>query len=626
MRFRTTAALLALSLFTPLTHAGATIASLAPRDTVAILSCDNAGEALAAFKRSSLHSLWSDKQVRAYLHNMLGAQADELLKPWEDAGIALDEIQPPTAAVGLAFFLAKPDAFPPNDPRLADEETAPQLLLLADYEGAPDGAAASVEEAIEKLLKKTVDEQIAVTDLLDYGDHEITRLTFKHDDPEQPDVHPAEDGDDQDMPWDTEDDASEDFPAVLLITRVNDVFLASSHLDTLHDAIDRLEGKDLGESADDNPDYIAALDMLGRRADQHAYAVLHTKPLFDAMREGFADGMLAANPAAQMTEDPMMFSVLGLDQLQALSASVRFDTPDAAAQYTFAARVPNKTGLMSLLNADPAPFTPPAFIPADAASLYSVRFNFAQVVPTIRAVLNNLPQEQRDEAGPFIEDFLNTVGAITSSLASELHVASRITQPYSATSQSSLIAVAVKDPQTITQTIAGVAQGLFGFAPREYLGHQLWEAQGPIGGGFAFSIGAGWLFAGATTSVEDALRESANPDRPRLADDPAFRDATRAIAAPAIGHSWTRLKPTLHYAAWTSENFDKLLEEQVRAYGLDPEQEKEYLEMMREHTPHTARTPVPADAILQHVGDMVGNMRATPEGFVGQGLFLRAPR
>ncbi len=627
MRSRTPAALLALTLLSPLTHAGPTIASLAPPDSLAVIACDNTSEAVAAFKRSSLHSLWNDKQVRSYFHTILGASADDLLQPWEESGISLDEIQPPKAAVGLAFFLARSDAFPPNDPRLQDEEPAPQLLLLADYEGAEEDAIASVEEAIEKLIKQAVDGDRAVSDLLDYGEHEITRITFKGDEEEPaPEPQPAEDGDDQDVFWDDEPEADEDIPSVILITRVNDVFLASSHLDALHDAIDRIEGKDLGDAADDNPDYIAALDMLGQRADQHAYAVLNMQPIFKAMQDGLAAARLAANPAAQITDDPMMFSVFGLDQLRSVAGAIRFDTPDAAAQYTFAARVPNKTGLISLLNAEPGPFSPPPFIPADAASLTSGRINFAQVVPTIRAVMNNLPEEQRAEAGPFIEEFLNTVGTITSSLAPELHVASRISQPYSADSQSSLIAIAVKDPQTLTSSIATVAQGLFGFAPREYLGHQIWEMQGPFGGGFAFALGGAWFFAGPPASVEDALRESSNPDRPKLADDPTFIDATRAISGPAIGHSWTRLRPTLLYSAWSAENFDKIMQEQIRSLELDPEEEKEYLDMMREHMPESARTPVPADAILRHLGDMVGNLRATPEGFVGQGLFLRAPR
>ena len=347
MRFRTAAALLSLSLLTPLAPAGPTIPSLAPRDTLAVRGCDNAGEAAAAFKRSPLHALWNDKQVRDYVRALLGEQAGQLLEPWEQAGVSLDEIQPPKAAFGFAFFLAKPDAFPPNDPRLNDDEPAPQLLILADYEGAEEGAAASLEEAIDKLLKKAVDDQLALTDLLDYGAHEITRLTFKHDEPEEPAVPHAEEGDDQDMPWLDEDDDESSLPGVLLIARVDDVFLAASHLDTLHDAIDRLEGKDLGESADDNPDYIAALDMLGQRADQHAYAVLNMQPIFKALQDGVAAARLAANPAAQLTDDPMMFSVLGLDQLRSIAGAVRFDTPEAAAQYTVAARVPTITVVSS---------------------------------------------------------------------------------------------------------------------------------------------------------------------------------------------------------------------------------------------------------------------------------------
>lgn len=617
MRFRLSSAVLAMLCVNPLLEAGSTIANLAPRDSFAILSCDNAGEALGALKRSSLADLWNDKQVRAYVRSLTAERFDEMLKPWETIGISVDDLKAPSAAVGAAFFLAPDDALPAGQEPTDDGNRA-QLLLFADYTGAPEGAAATIEDAIERLIKNAVTDETAQSDLLEYGEHEITRLTFKKETPVAPEPAPGEEGDDQDVfLMDAGDDAMSG-PSVLLIARIGDGFLASSHLDTLHDAIDRLEGKDLGESADDHPEFLATLDMLGARAEQHAYGVVYIAPLLDMVREA-----VEGDPYSPIGALDMPLALLGVDKARSAAISMQFDAPDAAARNTIALRVPEKSGLMALLNTPPGPFSPPAFVSPDVASVYSVRLDFASLVPTLRAAIAGMPEELREEAGPMIEEMLTTVGTVTSALTPELHVVSRILQPYSATSQSTLIAMGVNDPQPVVQTLSGLAQGFFGFTPRDYLGHQLWESQMPMGGGMAFSIGAGWLFAGSTSAVEDALREASNPDRPKLADDAAFRDATRPISGPAIMHSWTRLRPTLQYSAWTAENMDKILEEQVRGFGLDPEEEKEYLEMMRESMPQTARVPVPVDAILRHLGDTVGDLRATPEGFVGHGMLLR---
>lgn len=622
MRIRLAPAVLALSLLTPIALAGPNIASLAPRDAFALLSCDNAQETVAALKRSSLADLWNDKQVRAYVRSISQGAFDDLLKPWEDLGIDVDSLRPPSAAAGIAFFMAPNDALPPDQP---DDDDGPdvQLLLIADYAGAPEGAAATLEDAIDRLVKDAVSSERAVSDLLDYGDHDITRITFKREaEPEpEPMVEPGEEGDDQDF-FPMDDEADEPWsPSVLLIARVGDAFLASSHLDALHDAIDRAEGKDVGESAEDNPEFIASLDMLGARADQHAFAVVFVSPLLDMLKEAAAD-----DPYSPMGALDVPLALLGVDKVRSAAMSMRLDTPEGAAQSVVAFRVPEKTGLLALLNAEPGPFAPPAFVSPDVASVYSMRLDFASLVPTLRNTIRNLPEELRAEAEPFAEQMLTTVGAITGGLASELHMVSRISQPYSATSQSTLVALAVKDPEPVIQTLSGIAQGFLGFTPRDYLGHQIWESELPMGGGMSFSVGAGWLFVGSTAAVEDALRESSNPNRPKLADDAAFQAATRAVAAPAIMHSWTRLRPTLEFAAWTAANYDKILIEQVRGFGLDPEEEKEYIEMMRESMPADAQTPVPVDAILQHLGDTIGDLRATPEGFVGQGILLRPAR
>ncbi len=620
MRLRLTAALLAFTSIAHLVNAGPTIASLAPRHAFAIISCDNAAETIGALKRSSLTDLWNDKQIRAYLRSLAGDSVAELLEPWEDIGVSPDDLQPPSAAFGAALFLSPEDALPAGAEH-ADEGDQPQALLFADYSGAPDGAAATIDDAIERLVKKAVSDETAAADLLEYDGHEITRLTFKRDAPKEPEPFPGEEGDDQDVFPTKRDADGPSVPSVLLITRVGDVFFASSHLDTLHDAIDRLAGKDLGEAADDHPEFLAALDMLGNRADQHAYAVFHVAPLFDMLRDA-----ITGDPYSPLASLELPLALSGIDKVKSVAGAVRFDSPDAAAQYTAVVRAPEKSGLIALLNAAPAPFSPPSFVSPDAANVYSIRLDFANLVPTLRTAFSNLPDDMREEAAPFLEEMLNTVGAVTGSLASEAHIITRIAQPYSATSRSMLFAVAVKDPQPIIQTLSALAQGFLGFTPRDYLGHQLWESEMPIGGGMAFSVGAGWLFSGTTAAVEDALREASNPDRPKLADDEAFRASTRAISGPAVMHSWSRLRPTLQYSAWSAENFDKILEEQVRAFGLDPDQEREYLEMMRESAPPSARVPVPAEAILRHMGDIVGDLRATPEGFVSRGLFLRSPR
>jgi hypothetical protein len=294
----------------------------------------------------------------------------------------------------------------------------------------------------------------------------------------------------------------------------------------------------------------------------------------------FLDSLEWIEPAA---------TALGLDKIRAISAGMRLDAPDAMLETTLALLAPEKGGLFGMIDGDAAPFEPPAVVGADASSVFTMRLNFDRAIPLARAVGATLPEPQRETMLAQVDAIEQQAGPILAALGSRLTVAKRIERPYGLESEKTLIIADVKDRQALTDAFGAMAP-LVGAESRDFLGTQVWESA--FMPEFAVSVTNAGLLMGDTPSVEGAIRESADAARPKLASEPRFVNAARALR-PGIAHFYSDTRAGIEYSSWLIENMT-----------------------------WQRRLPDP-EVMLRYFGDTAAELRSTPEGLVYRMLQLR---
>ncbi len=607
-------------------HAAPTIGDLAPENCFLVASVGDMAGARAALERTNLIQLWNEPDVQRAVKAFRDANTD--LGPWL-ANFEFDALSLPDVSLGYAMFIgANDDA---EDPDAAD---APQSILVADY-GEDQDSAAALHDAILGVFEEA--EKLGEADLepIDVGGVECTRVVIDYEAvderlnaefmDEEDDMGAEEDDEFGEEEWWAEEEfglADRDLPRNVYFARVGAVVVAASQRDAFEDALDRLAGADLGPTAGDSETLRAA---LAQHTSPHGYAALLIAPLIESLRGPhdspiaglidefqpmFLDSLEWIEPAA---------TALGLDKVRAISVGLRLDSPDAMTETTIAALVPEKGELFSLFDGEAAPFAPPAVIGPDAASVFSMRFNFDRVLPLARNVGAQLPEPQRGSMLAQLDAFEQQVGPILSALGSRFTVARRYERPFGPESQKTLIVADIRDQQALTDALGAVAP-MFGAQSRDFLGAQIWESA--FLPDFALSVTAGGMLAGDSPSVEAAIRESAEAARPKLADEARFTQATRALR-PGIAHAWTDFRASLEYTSWLEDNMEQIVAQQLEEMGVDEEFREEYLQTMRDAMPEWQRLLPGPDVMLRYFGDTVGELRTTPEGAVYRVMQLR---
>src|SRR5690606_7014585 len=141
-------------------------------------------------------------------------------------------------------------------------------------------------------------------------------------------------------------------------------------------------------------------------------------------------------------------------------------------------------------------------------------------------------------------------------------------RPFSVDSAGSVVAVSMKDAGAVRNALNSLG-GMIGLAPRDFAGSQIWEAQFPP---VTAGVGASHLFIGDATSVEKAMLTASQPDAPKLADDPRYGAARRAMGRGGIALGWQDAKTTLEYAAWRASNFEEVTRAEASRFGMPEEQ------------------------------------------------------
>jgi hypothetical protein len=343
--------------------------------------------------------------------------------------------------------------------------------------------------------------------------------------------------------------------------------------------------------------------------------------------------LVADDPSSPPVPQIMQtLGALGLTSVRSASAGVNFDGDKGMAESTFAVHTPELKGLMSLFAADPRAIAAPAFASADAAAFSTAQVHFERLLPVLKEAVQTLPAEMAGQASFVLPMVEAQVGTILANLGPEIHVVQQYARPFSVDSDHSVFAVAVRDVAAMGADLQMRGQQM-GLVSREFEGAQIWSfpATGsplPLPPGaedIALGLGFGHFFVGKTASVEGALRLAANPNAAAsLGADAGFKRAVSHLKSPGLSFSYTNMAKSIEYAKWMIENFDKIQNQQFEAMLADID-DPEFRKMLEENRPESPAwmKDLPDLSILgRELGDVVGEMRITPDGLIGTSILL----
>ncbi len=571
------------------------IADYAPARSFLVIQIDDWTAMGDAFDRTSLGALWREPSVQGFLEQANKDVEPEFEAALEAIGVKMEDLHAPAGHAGVALFMpAQPD----ND----DGPPAPEFLISLDF--GPNADA--WEDTLDRLLERAVADRTIETRDDEYGGASITVIRPK---PREGDIE--------------EFDAPGGFLRTLegmrdreqyLVARVGTSFVISTELAALEGAIDGLSGRGV-DSVSGTAAYRSARGLHAR--ESHATAVFVVEPVRTVFAELMADDPM-------MPFDPsVFFEMLGVTSINAVSFAVRFDTPEAAAEATTALLLTEKKGLIGLVGSPAGldgSLTPPAFVGPDAYGATQFTFNFGGVLDVIRSMIAGLPEEVRAQARPAFEETANLIGPALAQLGPNIHIFGSYARPFTPDSQLGVVAIQVRDPLIISNTmtfLAGQTGGLL--TPRDFGGNMIYSSDAfPV----AIGLGFGHIFLGSVTAVENAMRAAANPDGPRLATEPAFARATGVLNRGAAMASYADLRQEFQWMLWSLQNADKIQEEAFDWEGWTPEEKEEFLKAIREETPAFMKHLPPAEVITRHVGATVSELRSVPEGYVSRTLWF----
>lgn len=581
------------------------IARVAPAHSFLIAEIADVSALKGGVERSALGDMWRDPGVKAFLEHVskepLRALTDHLATIDSD----LDDLVWPTGRLGLALYLPESGVPAAPDAPMPD----PHVLIVGEF----GDQAQKARDLMGRFLEKALDEKrVEVTDDKYQG---VDVSIIKPVDAEKPE---EDDGGDEDM-FEPEPGMAEQLaeglrnPPDIYQAWIESTLVVASDMGGLEAAIDASLGRAV-ESVESSDAFRRARSMLGH--EPAAYAVVLTGPLADDFKRSVAE-------SAPVPFDPTpVFDMFGLSAVEGLGMSLRaVDTPDALSDFGLAVLAREKKGLLALLATPLGAFDPPAFVGPDVSGVMSMTFRFDGLLDTLRAGVDALPEEQRQEAAGSIEQVAGMVGPALAQLGPRLHVFSSYERPLTPDSQRNVFAIEVRDELPVSNTLL-MLSNFVQMEPRDFEGHTIYSGDTvPIAAGLGF----GHVFFGPEAAVENALRAAGNPDGPRLGREDQFRRATAAVPPTTVLASFSDLKQDLQWFYYTLENFDQIQAAMLEGIEIPQEQKEEILASLREDRPDWVDHLPPLEVLTRVLGPMVYEIHDAPDGFEGSLRLLKAP-
>lgn len=593
------------------------ILDVAPSDSIVVAVADNAGDIWGSFQKTGLMDVWKSAEVQNWVGPAMDEYMAELADSLDEMGLNFDELPTPNGPAGFSLVL---------NPNAGEGEAPFNFVTLASFTGAEE----QLTTTFQAIIDNRMDEEPDSIETVEYDGITIYTYTESAEDFD-------EDMDDFEEFGDFGGFEGPDFDMVSHLAMIDDMIVNASSMETMELIIDMSKGAEgPGDSIRDDAAFNAQRSMLGA---SQAYAVVKITPFTALAAQN--DAAMADDEFSMMPPIAPILDAAGLDEVKSVGIGITANADSGVMESTFAVMVPQLEGLMKLVPTKPTSFTPPAFVSADATSFSTFQVDFAQLLPAIQKIAQGLPPEMGAQVQMGLGQASFIAGPILSNLGPQINIVQTIRKPYSADSQTQLIAIETRDAQTLEAVLTQMGQQFMGLEPRDFNGNPIWDmsdllgavmAQMPMGGGgggdLVMAIGANRLMFGPTAAVEDAMRLADDADAPRLADDARFKAAQAAFPKSGLAYSWTNARAAYDYARWSAANMEDILRQQLIAqFGDDPDF-REFIDdqvaFQMESIP-PFMTDMPAlNSLWEVVGDSYSFFEVTDKGIVAKSILLRA--
>lgn len=584
------------------------IEAFAPRDSYLVATVPSFADVMDALDESSLGDLWREPSVQTWIEELTADGLSEMRTSMEEIGVDVDELEPPTGRVGVAaFFVSEVD-------EAGDEWPTQRLLVSAEFGDRADATM----DAIWAVLDEWVEQDKAIV-----GDDEYRGATIIDIEwilPEEEEIEFPENDEDWEN-WTPPDPVMSPLGTLSVadhafVARLDGLIVASDERGMVERAVDAALGDDVDAVADSR----TYQDLAAQHPDgQHARLIF---VLNDQLRELMTESLGYMTMMLPGVDPAAVIDVLGIMELRGAGMGLRLDGADGLVEMTHGLLIPEKRGLVAMFDTASSALEPPALAGADTAELTRVSIDFEALMPLARAVVATLDEEMRGQANMALELAATTIQPLLETIGPELYVLTDYDKPLHAGSRSFLVATPVRDELTVANVLAMVtaqAQGLF--TARDFEGTAVYATED---GSIAHAVGYGHLLVGPLRNVEDALRQAANPGGATLASEPRFRAAIRVAGDEMMLGSYVDMEERLEWTAWQMDHVTEIMEQRIRDMDLPEEVRDEWLADMREQMEAEDQpTPPSMDVLLKYLGDLVTEMRSTPDGFRGRALLLR---
>jgi len=581
----------------------------APPETFLVLSVPDWSEAIERAGETDLGALWETAEMRSFVEGVQEDLEAGFEEGFGDAGLEFEDLAWARGHVGLALSLHQGE----------DEEASPKagFTLAADF----GEDAARIERTMNELLDYAEDEDlIRITEDEEGGVVILTveRIGGETGEEDLEGIEGEFGGEIRLEPTPVIPDNPFD-QGWLQIARLDTTLVVSSVRGVVGRALDARDGK-LVEGPAEVREYQEGVAQLPAGADARLIAYMNgpVRKEIDALFEGLAMFLPGLDPGAVLEE-------LGLSSVESVAMSLRFGADGGLLETVYAVRVPEKRGLVALADVSEGPFDPPAFVGVEAASVSRLMFDFPELLEVARRVIGTLDEQSRAQAEGMLGIVQPLVEPLLQNLGPEVWLIDTIERPLAMDSAQRITVIPVQDELVVSNTLVAIFNQMgVPMSAAEFEGGTIWTDEQGL---FSVGLGLGHLFSGPGEEVRAAMRQAANPDTPRLSEEAAFRDATRELSREAVWYGFTAMGPTLEMMWWQFENANRIAYERIEeSEFLDEETRREWLAEMSREPEEWVRDLPPVEVLVEHLGDVSGELVSTREGFRGRLVWLRARR
>lgn len=554
---------------------------LAPKNTIAFFTIDDYSDMRRRMEATPVIELWREPSIQDWLRVVFTKPREATEEAIEPLGLKLADLPQPSGLVGLALWADE----------LAASPMIAHMLFAAEFGEGAD----RFDDAIDALVQRATTRNQARASMFEIAGVSIRAIELPDKDAGARTVMIG--------------------ARTIFVARLGDLFLVCTEKTELARVIERAAGR-TGDAYGELDEMIAARQSVGAA---HFYAAIQAQPALEAIARAIRSDVMRSS--GSLLFDPRsMFDALGLSPIRSISYAVEFDAPEAPLVSRLSMRVPNRDGFVSLFDVPGGVFDPPSFIAANATGVRLVRFKIPGLIPALIRAVQSIPPERRLQTRAMIDFMVASIGPILENLGPDVVTTRLIRHPYDAESAQSVFAVRSGNP-TAVATLLSRLGAIAGLQNRVHLGQRMWT----MSSGKALAFVSSYLLSASVGGAEDAISNVVQRDVAPLTESPSFREAREFTAPGGIYYAYINLRAAMEFIAWREKNWEQILRERLRGENLSDAELQESVELARqERAARTRPTFPPADGVLRHMGDIVGETHVTQDGFFYRGAWFSA--